>query len=936
MRIAALTRRFSLLSLALILLAGVVIGLLVRRHEIAQLEASVQDRSVVVTQLFMNLLSDDLLVLLNQPIHQPDDAEITALSPRVASLIHGAQVAKLKLYNLQGKVVFSTDTKQFGEDKSKNSGFVSALNGVVYSELVHRDQFSASEGVRFDVDLVSSYIPIQRNQQIVAIFELYQDVTGETERINAASWKAVGIVLGVLLLLYLIQLIIVHRARLAIQAQESLLEAANCSLDQRINERTRELQESRQRIEELLSEQQLMFDNAQVGILLLKNRRILKCNQRIADMFGYASPAELEGKSTSMFYCSETDFLTVGESGYSQLTQKGCADLETKMCRRGGDTLWVIQSGRPLNPDAVLDSPSIWVYTDITGRKEAEAELGIAAAAFDSQEGMLVTDASCQILRVNKAFSEMTGFFSEEVIGKTPWFLQSHLEDNATYAAIWESARQTGSWQGEILDHHKSGATIPKWLTISAVIGRDGVVTNYVATQTDMSERKQAEEKIRHLAFFDHLTNLPNRTLLLDRLNQALVASERNGKYGAVLFLDLDHFKTLNDTVGHDHGDVLLKQVADILSRNVRQGDTVARLGGDEFVIVLEDLDADALLAARDVEVLAYKLLRALKQDYRLPKTTFHTSASIGGTLFLGALGVVDELLKQADLAMYKSKEAGRNTFTFFDPSMAARLLARTSIDADLRQAIQEDQFQLYYQPQVEGQTGRIVGAEVLIRWRHPTRGMVLPGDFIQSAEESGLILLIGHWVLETACRQLAVWANQALKKDLTLAVNVSVQQFKQPDFTEQVLAVIDATGANPYRLKLELTESLFAENIDDIIGKMFALKAKGVGFSLDDFGTGYSSLAYLSRLPLDQLKIDRSFVSDIDFSENNIVICAATIKLAHSLGMAVVAEGVESESQQYFLTTVHHCDFLQGYLYGKPQPLEVFDRLLALDPAAI
>lgn len=929
MRIAVLTRRFSLLSLGLILLAATVIGLLVRRHEITQLEAFVQERNVAMTQFFMNLVSDDLLALLDRPLPTSDEPEVVALSRRLASLLNGADIAKLKLYNLQGKVVYSTDPAQFGEDKSLNAGFASALNGKVFSELVHRDQFSTTEGERFDVDLVSSYVPILRDEKVLAVFELYQDVTRETARMKAAWWQAMMIVLGVMLTLYVVQFMVLQRARSVIRTQEAELEEANRSLDQRIMERTRELQDSQARIRELLDEQQLIFDNAHVGILVLKSRRVLKANQRIADMFGYASPEDFKGWSTAIFYCSDRDFQVAGQSGYSQLSEKGFADLETKMRRRDGSVFWVIQSGRPLNPQSVLDSPSIWIYTDITDRKRAEAELGIAAAAFESQEAMVVTDANCVILRVNKAFSEMTGYRPEEAIGQTPRILQSGLHDKSFYETMWESINRTGSWQGEIWDRHKSGSIVPKLLTISAVTGRDGTVSNFVGTQTDISERKLAEEKIRHLAFFDHLTDLPNRTMLADRLNQALVASERAGKYGAILFIDLDHFKTLNDTLGHDQGDLLLMQVAAILSRNIRKGDTVARLGGDEFVVLLCDLKGDVQLVVRHVEATARKFLQMLKQDYPLRGTSFHISASIGVSLFFGTSVSVDELLKQADLAMYKSKEAGRNAFTFFDPAMSAHMLARTRTDANLRLALKNEQFVLHYQPQVDGPTGSIVGAEALIRWNHPTLGVVFPNDFIQIAEESGLILPIGQWVLTSACRQLAVWAAQPAMKDLSLAVNVSVQQFRQPDFAEQVLATLATTGANPCRLKLELTESLFVQNIDDIIGKMSILKAQGVSFSLDDFGTGYSSLAYLSRLPLDQLKIDRSFVHDIDSSDNNVVICAATIKLAHSLGMVVVAEGVESESQRYFLTTVHRCDFLQGYLFGKPMPIGDFEELL-------
>lgn len=929
MRIVALSRRFALLSLALILLAGLVIGWLVRQNEIKLLESLIENRNEVMTKVFVNLLSAELNELVSKPVRSPDAPDVLKIRQQIAGIVWDSDIAKLKLYNLQGKVVFSTDPAQFGEDKSNNVGFTSALNGKTYSELGYRKRFSATEGDRFNIDLVSSYIPILRDQKIIAVFELYQEVTPLLDAIEAALLQTMAIVLAVLAGVFALQYFAARHTRKVITAQEKTLETANNSLELWVAERTQALKSSEQRVKELLDEQKLIFDNAQVGILLLKNRTVLKCNQRIADMFGYASPSDIIGKCTALFYADETDFAAVGQSGYAQLAEKGFADLETKMQSKDGNEFWVIQSGRPLNPAAVLESPSIWVYTDITERKLAESELSIAAAAFESQEGMLVIDANKVILRANKAFADMTGYTAEEVIGKTLSILRSDRHDAAFFKAMWASINDTGYWQGEIWDRHKSGEAFPKWLTISAVKNRDGKVTNYVGTYTDITERKLAEEKIRHLAFYDQLTGLPNRSLLMDRLTQAMVASERSRNYGAVLFLDLDNFKALNDTLGHDRGDILLRDVGEALLRNVRQADTVARLGGDEFVIILLELDADADLAASVVEGTALKLLKVLKQDYHLAGMEFHSSASIGATLFVGEGTSIEELLKQSDLAMYKSKEAGRNAFHFFDPTMEAKLLTRNLIEKDLRRAIQEEQFLIHYQPQVEGSSRNIVGAEALIRWQHPQRGLVPPNDFISLAEDCGLIVPIGQWVLEAACRQLAVWAILPAMAHLTISVNVSVHQFNLDNFVEQVIAAIEKAGANPQRLKLELTESLFMQNVEDIICKMSALKAVGVSFSLDDFGTGYSSLAYLSRLPLDQLKIDRSFVMDIETSNNNVVICAATIKLAHSLGMKVVAEGVETEAQRYFLTTVHHCDQLQGYLISRPLPLQDFEVLL-------
>ncbi|HXP97981.1 MAG TPA: EAL domain-containing protein [Telmatospirillum sp.] len=437
------------------------------------------------------------------------------------------------------------------------------------------------------------------------------------------------------------------------------------------------------------------------------------------------------------------------------------------------------------------------------------------------------------------------------------------------------------------------------------------------------AERRKAQEKITELAFFDQLTGLPNRILLIDRLKQAV--NSRSERYGALLFIDLDDFKTLNDTLGHDKGDLLLKQVAERLTASVRTEDTVARFGGDEFVLVLPSLNEVEADAAAHVETVGEKVLAALNQLYALGDVAYRCTPSIGVTLFKGQAVSVDDLLKQADLAMYKSKAAGRNTIRFFDPAMQAAVIERVSLEADLNEGLQQGQFSLHYQPQIVGDEGGVVGAEVLLRWRHPDRGMVSPAEFIPVAEETGLILPLGEWVLETACRQLAAWARQPDMAHLTLAVNVSARQFHEADFVSQVMAVIERTGANPQRLKLELTESLLVANVQDIIEKMVALKAKGTNFSLDDFGTGYSSLSYLKRLPLEQLKIDQSFVRDVLTDPNDAAIARTIVALAQSLGLGVIAEGVETEEQRDFLAGLG-CHAYQGYFFSRPLTLETFE----------
>ena len=575
------------------------------------------------------------------------------------------------------------------------------------------------------------------------------------------------------------------------------------------------------------------------------------------------------------------------------------------------------------------DGGTVCMYSDISEKKRLEVEQRIASIAFEVQEGITITDAAMVILRVNRAFTEITGYNTEEIVGKTPALLSSGRHDAAFFTAMWESVARTGAWQGEIWNRRKCGEIYPEWLMITAVKDKAGTVTNYVGTFSDITARKAAEDEINSLAFFDPLTGLPNRRLLLDRLKQALASSTRNVKYGALLFIDLDHFKNLNDTRGHDIGDLLLQQVAERLTTCVRESDTVARLGGDEFVVMLEDLSGTIQEAANQAESVGEKILSTLNQTYALGSAEHHSTPSIGIALFADHSEGIDELLKRADLAMYEAKAAGRNTLRFFEPEMQTIVTARAAMEIGLREALANGHFFLHYQAQVTDVCG-VAGAEALVRWRHPLRGTISPTEFIPLAEETGLIQPLGLWVLETACAQLARWAMQPGMAHLTLAVNVSARQFHQTDFVDQVLVVLERTGANPCRLKLELTESLLVTNIDGVIAKMSALKIIGVGFSLDDFGTGYSSLSYLSRLPLDQLKIDRSFVMNIESNDNAAAICAATISLAHALNLKVVAEGVETEAQRYFLNMVHHCDLIQGYLFSRPLPIDEFEALAA------
>ena len=557
----------------------------------------------------------------------------------------------------------------------------------------------------------------------------------------------------------------------------------------------------------------------------------------------------------------------------------------------------------------------------------ANQELSIAAATFESQEVMMVTDANSVILRVNKAFTRFTGYRAEEAIGQTPRILSSGRHSQNFFANMWKSINSLGTWEGEIWNKRKNGEIYPEYLSITAVKNADGIVHNYVATLMGITMSQAAADEIKSLAYYDSLTLLPNRRMLLDKLRQALSSSARSGQYGALLFLDLDHFKMLNDTLGHFVGDLLLQQVATRLTSCVRASDSVARIGGDEFVVLLENLSLHALEAASQTKDIAEKIIQAINQPYQLEKYDYFITSSIGAALLNGHELKSDDLLKQADIAMYQSKSEGRNTLRFFDPIMQEAISAHADLESELRKAIEQQQFQLYYQVQVDVD-GRPTGAEALIRWQHPKRGMVSPYHFISLAEETGLIIPIGQWVLDTACAQLNAWQQEPLTQALVIAINVSARQFHQVDFVGQVLNTVHKYAINPALLKIELTESMLINNIKDVVTKMNELSKIGISFSLDDFGAGYSSLQYLKMLPLDQLKIDQSFVHDIATNSSDRAIVRTIITMASSLGMNVIAEGVETESQRQFLLD-NGCVHFQGYLYSKPMPMDDFRRLL-------
>ncbi|MBK7614859.1 MAG: EAL domain-containing protein [Burkholderiales bacterium] len=560
---------------------------------------------------------------------------------------------------------------------------------------------------------------------------------------------------------------------------------------------------------------------------------------------------------------------------------------------------------------------------------ELNQQLRIAAVAFESIEAIMIADAEARIVQVNSAFERYSGYTAAEVVGQNPRMLASGRHDRAFYQAMWDTLLDTGTWSGEIWDRHKSGHIYPKQMTITAIRNEAGDTTHYVSIFTDITERKRAEEAIHNLAFYDPLTGLPNRRLLADRMGTALATAVRERHWGAVLCLDMDRFKLLNDSLGHHHGDLFLIAIAQRLRGLVRKTDTVARLGGDEFVLLVSNISGDAGEASVKVAHLADKVREALAQPYQLDHYTHHSTASIGVCLYGGPDVQVDELLQRADKAMYESKESGRNRVRFFDPQLQAAVRAHEVLEAELRQAIAAQQFSLFYQLKVNAQ-GQPLAAEAMVRWHHPTRGLLLPEHFMHVAEGSPMLPLIGQWALDTACQQLAAWQGHPQAAGLALAVNIHPQQFAQPDFMELLSDMLRAHGAPPGKLRLNLVEAAVLTDVEGSLRRMRELReTMGVHLVLDHFGTGYSSLSALQRLPLDKVKIDASLVARVLDDPESAAMIRVLVGVARQFHLQVLANGVDSAAQFQVLVEAG-CDAFQGSLFGPPLAVDAFNLMLA------
>ena len=672
-----------------------------------------------------------------------------------------------------------------------------------------------------------------------------------------------------------------------------------------------------------------LFNQATVGVAQVDSAtgQFVRVNQRYADILGY-SPQELVGMTFQSL--THPDDLAADLAQVRRLQSGDVPEyrLEKRYIHKDGHEVWGDLTVSSMWASGSAPGYHIAVVQDITARKRMEENLRANEQRLRSilerlPMGLCLVQDDGLISFRNARYVQICGYTQEEVPDTNTWWQRAYPD-----ATEREAIRQ------RLLDTSHQGIIPLAEYTIRCADGKykpveiSGIFVEggRLITMQDLSERKAAEEEINQLAYYDPLTRLPNRRLLMDRLQQALATSARHQRSGALLMLDLDNFKTVNETRGHDRGDALLLQVAHRLRGCVHEDDTVARQGGDEFVVVLEDLGDSPEEAAARAEDVGQRILGVLREPYQIDGAAHHSSLSMGVTIYTGTRETVDELLKRADLALYQAKNAGRDTLRFYDPQMQAAVSARATLELDMRVGLAQGQFELYYQPQIDH--GRITGAEALLRWRHPRDGFISPAHFIPLAEETGLILPLGEWVLQAACRRLAAWAQQPDLALLSLAVNVSPRQFHQSGFVAQVLAALAGAGADGHQLKLEMTEGLLLQDVEDTIDKMGQLKGYGVGFSLDDFGTGYSSLSYLKRLPLDQLKIDQSFVRDVLTDPNDAAIARTVVALGTSLGLRVIAEGVETEAQREFLER-HHCHAWQGFLLSPPVAVAEFEALV-------
>lgn len=609
-------------------------------------------------------------------------------------------------------------------------------------------------------------------------------------------------------------------------------------------------------------------------------------------------------------------------------------NVEFRMRHKQGHWIDILsRASLARDEQGLLLSPKrlVGTHVDITERKKAQLQLKMQNIALETvANAIIITDAQAKIEWANSAFLVLTGYTLEEVLGRTAKELvYSGVQDDAFFKDLWLTISANKVWQGDLVNKKKCGALYHEHMTISPVLDDRGVIQQYIAVKEDITQRKESEQQINQLAFYDALTKLPNRRLFLDRLNQAVISSRREQRYSALLFIDLDKFKSLNDTHGHLVGDLLLIEVAERLTSCVRVVDTVARLGGDEFVVMLEHLHQESESAVATTLIITEKILALLNKEYHIDSIKHRGSSSIGVCMFMNEYDSAEEVLKHADTAMYEAKSSGRNTLRIFDPLMQQAIEERALLEEGLWRALEEQAFTLRYQPLINNES-KIVGVEALIRWQHPEKGLIGPNDFLSLIESNGMIVPVGDWVINEGLAQLNKWQQSELLRKITLSINVSGVQLEKPDFVSKLLHAIDYHKVDCSFLYLELTESILLKNSDNLIDKIALLRSKGIRFSMDDFGTGYSSLSYLKRFSFDQLKIDRLFVQDIESNQEDLVLVKTIIKMGQNLGLEVVSEGIENQ-QVFEMLIKLGCEKFQGYWIGRPMTAGAIDALSVL-----
>ncbi len=907
-----LKRHFSIVSFVAIVVTAATLSFYYRHVAIENLIVQEERSNLALTQIVANTLWQQYQGFLKNVELLPKSSILkhhlsAALHKDVAAMVHGLTVLKIKMFGVNGKTIFSTDSSQTGTiNPSSYPGSIVARTGKIISKISHREKFRTIDGNHvYDRQVLSSYLPViaAAGNKVTGVIEIYTDITPALAEIERKQFEVIGYVLAILGLLYICLYAFISRAdKILARQRNDYLQATELSsrlgrlLDSTLNE---------------------------IFIFAADGCKFTQVNQGARDNLGYTmdelrvmTPWDLKPEYTREKFLAHIKPLRDGD--VKQL------NFETIHKRNNGST-YLVDVRLQLSQ---AEDPPVYVamILDISERRKTEDEFRKLSRAIEqSPNTVVITDTDGRIEYVNPKFSELTGYSADDVLGKTPSLWQSNETSNAIYDELWGNIKGGEEWHGEILNKKKDGSYYWAAESNSAIRDENGKITHYILIQQDITSQKETESQLNYLAYYDNLTGLPNRHLFSDRLQQAMKNADRKERLVAVLFIDLDRFKNINDSLGHDTGDILLKEAAERLKDCIRANDTVARFGGDEFILVLSDLRH-----VNNAINVANKIIDSFSKPFNINKMLLYVTTSIGITLYPLDDNDVDGLLKNADAAMYHAKDAGRNNFQLYSAEMTAKVEERLRVENDLRQALARNEFELYYQPQVNISDSSIVGMEALIRWQHPQHGLITPDRFISVAEESGLIVPIGKWVLREACKQ-----NQALVSSglppIRVSVNLSARQFREPDLVETIDQALKDTGLDPAQLGVEITESMLMSDTKRVTRMLEELSALGVTIYVDDFGTGYSSLSYLKRFPISALKIDRTFILDIPDDQDDMAITQAVISMAKGLGIKTVAEGVETQEQLDFLK-LHKCDLMQGFFFSKPVTYDKIVNLLRIE----